>query len=813
MKTDADLLQQYVADGSEAAFEELVTRHVDLVFSAAMRLMDGDAQMAQDVMQMVFVDLARKSARLTHHSCLAGWLYTSVRYAASGLHRKNQRRQKYEWEARPMNDLSDPEASVDWTQLQPVLDEAMNSLGETDRHAVLLRYFERKTLAEVGRSLGTSESTARKRVERGVEKLRLLLKRRGITSTSVAFGTILTTQATVAAPTGSVAVLTSVSLVAAASTSTGPLSSLLQFLPATAKQTAVIGLVFLAGVTTPIVVHSNSWVGPKKSVLSNNPPKAQGQPDGNSATAGVQPAADSPLARLAAFLRRADERAKNASFDENELRFLVWSLPLGDYPAAWRLGDGLNHAGIKTSLGQSILTCWAELDPISAVTAAANSHDGWRQGAPLLVLETWARQDPIAALAWVRRSAPPKAYAQALGQVLPAVAETEPQIALSALEEIPEGQSRRNVCLEVVRRWASHAPGAAAEYLMGLPRSGQRSQLIEFVASEWAKLDPPAALDWSENLGARDREATLVNIVSVIAQISPERAASYLDHLNSPKLRWLIPSIVQNWAASDLRAAAEWTRSLWAKSDLAADAKNGPLGLATYNLLQEWCKKEPGLAAEFAIVLPDEAARKNGIQAVLASWSGRSWQAAQNWADHLPAGSEREAALKGLCQGLAKSDPAQAANFVASLPPGDTQSQAAIELASTWTRKNPQAAAQWVASFPEGETRQRAAAGVMESWVHSGADAEVAANWLKQLPDGPTRDQAAQSFVGWAAFVQPELAASWVSAFKGESERNQQIENIARKWLERDPEAARKWLQTTSLPEEMKNQLIRKGSD
>ncbi|PYK58561.1 MAG: hypothetical protein DME21_15455, partial [Verrucomicrobia bacterium] len=167
MATDVELLQAYAQNRSESAFTELVQRHIDLVYSAALRDAHGDASLAEDTTQAVFVELAKKASSLVRHPALAGWLYTCVRRMAANLHRSEERRQRREEEAQIMNELlsSEPSEPV-WRQVQPVLDDAMHELNETDRTAVVLRFFEERSLKEVGVALGINENAARMRVDR-----------------------------------------------------------------------------------------------------------------------------------------------------------------------------------------------------------------------------------------------------------------------------------------------------------------------------------------------------------------------------------------------------------------------------------------------------------------------------------------------------------------------------------------------------------------------------------------------------------------------------------------------------------------------
>jgi RNA polymerase sigma factor (sigma-70 family) len=190
--SDTELLRQFARDGSEAAFAELVRRHVDLVYSAALRQVDPDVQAAEDVTQVVFTDLARKAGKLGHLTSLAGWLYGSTRFEAMQHHRSKFRRITRETAAHAMSQmLATAAPEPDWNRLQPVLDEAMCDLPDDDREAVLLRYFEKRPLAEVGARLGLSENTARMRVDRALDKLHAALGKRGITSTAAALGTVL----------------------------------------------------------------------------------------------------------------------------------------------------------------------------------------------------------------------------------------------------------------------------------------------------------------------------------------------------------------------------------------------------------------------------------------------------------------------------------------------------------------------------------------------------------------------------------------------------------------------------------------------
>ena len=189
MMTDDQLLRRCVDERSEAAFTELVQRHLPLVRATALRRVGGDAHAADDVTQQVFVALARKAAALRGHATLAGWLYTATHHATAEWVRREQRRKQREVVASSMHPSESPaDNSADAEQLRPLLDDALVTLKPDEREAIVLRFFSGRTFSEIGATLAVSEEAARKRVDRALEKLHAVMLRRGVTSTVAALG-------------------------------------------------------------------------------------------------------------------------------------------------------------------------------------------------------------------------------------------------------------------------------------------------------------------------------------------------------------------------------------------------------------------------------------------------------------------------------------------------------------------------------------------------------------------------------------------------------------------------------------------------
>jgi RNA polymerase sigma factor (sigma-70 family) len=243
---DIELLHEYAQQNSEDAFEKLVVRHVNLVYSAALRQV-REPILAGEVTQTVFIILGRKAHALSNRTILPAWLYRTTRLVAGRALRSEFRRRKREQEAAQM----EPEHSeAAWQQIAPLLDEAMECLGDTDRSAIILRFFQKKNLREVGAALGTNESAAQKRVARAIHKLRSFLHQRGVVVPVVVLGAALSGNAVQSAPAG-VATLATAGLkpVTASSSTMNLLNGTLKLMAWTKlKIGAIAGAVVLLGI-------------------------------------------------------------------------------------------------------------------------------------------------------------------------------------------------------------------------------------------------------------------------------------------------------------------------------------------------------------------------------------------------------------------------------------------------------------------------------------------------------------------------------------------------------------------------------------
>jgi RNA polymerase sigma factor (sigma-70 family) len=257
-RDDHQLLAEFARENSEAAFAALVERHVNLVFSTALRSV-GNAHAAEEISQAVFIILAQKAGKLSSQVVLSGWLYQTTRLTAANYLRGEIRRQQREQEAYMQSFLNEPVPDV-WPQIAPLLDDALGRLGETDRNAIVLRFFENKSLAEVGLKLGASEDAAKMRVNRALEKLRKIFSKRGVTLSAALIAGAVSANSLQAAPVGLAKTIAAVALTkgAAAGGSTLALvKGALKIMAWTkAKMAVVVGVsVLLAAGTATVAVE------------------------------------------------------------------------------------------------------------------------------------------------------------------------------------------------------------------------------------------------------------------------------------------------------------------------------------------------------------------------------------------------------------------------------------------------------------------------------------------------------------------------------------------------------------------------------
>ncbi len=255
---DISLLKRY-ADGDEPAFTLLIERYIHLVYSTALRQV-GNPSHAEEISQAVFIILTKKAKSISPKTILSGWLYQTARLTAANFLRSENSRQQREQEAYMQSTITEPDTGS-WNEIAPLLEEAMGRLGQADRDAIVLRFFENKTPQELATMLGLNEATARKRVSRALERLRKFFNKRGVVSTTAVIAGVISSNSVQAVPVGLANNISAVALANGAAVSTSTLTLVkgaLKIMAWTKAKTAIvvgIGILVAAAATTTVTVR------------------------------------------------------------------------------------------------------------------------------------------------------------------------------------------------------------------------------------------------------------------------------------------------------------------------------------------------------------------------------------------------------------------------------------------------------------------------------------------------------------------------------------------------------------------------------
>jgi len=347
MTTDCELLRRYAEQGDEAAFAEVVRRQTNLVYSVALRV-SRNTQIAEDVTQNVFTKLAQQARLICRYDSPAGWLHTTARHRAIDAIRGEERRRAREQEAVTMqNESTTPTAN--WTEIAPLLDEAVERLGERDRQAVLLRYFNGLSHQEVGATLGLSENSANKRVERALEKLRGYFASQGVKASSALLAAAITANSVQAAPVGLAEKVIPVSLAGAGGVGLGgAFLTMLFFMNTKTKTILAAAILVLLAITLTVKLLSTSEQPAIAAVSTPVPPKTTALP-----VAKIPAQVAAPVAKPAPVLSETVASAPTASTIPTDPRAEIGAA-MTDFVSLLESGDYVTAADTYLQLPPNI---------------------------------------------------------------------------------------------------------------------------------------------------------------------------------------------------------------------------------------------------------------------------------------------------------------------------------------------------------------------------------------------------------------------------------------------------------------------------
>lgn len=612
--SDRELLDRFAAGRDDAAFRLLVERYLPVVHGVARRV-TGNDDLARDVAQNTFLRLAQRAALVPRDLTLTAWLHRITHHLAIDLVRSEERRKKRELAAHHSSDMDAP-SPPDWSALAPVVDTLINRLPAADRDVLLLRYYRNAPHAVVAQQLGLTEAVAKKRAVRALEKLRALLSKQGIATSSAVLATLLPAHAATPVPAPLVLV---VSATAKGVAPLAPQGFNLHLAMTTAQKTLIAGAAVLFMASLGYAVRGSSPEAGAPALLSAS---ARGGSD--PAASRTRPGRGSPLSAAERLerLRRILALTSRVEKPRQMLAFIDELSPKQFGETAAQLQQ--LKVSVNSDHFRMLLATWAKIEPQAAVAWAQLAAP--ESGLPL-VLQNWGGIDPEAALDWVNRNTPQidwqdRSKLSPLISVLAGIAENDPAAAVKALQDIPGENDRAEATVTLA---ATLGRGGLDRLLEAVPKDAglQRGKLVAWSASSLMSSDQ--ARRGLELLAADEVAQKQLNIESYFGMWHTFKNEESLAEIPN-----LPPGKVQDQAVAGICMAAvngnppKFFALLRQYPDAATDT-------VVARMADNCAIEHVGLAAEQILMMQDQALREEALTRRLGWWLSRNESAAREW--------------------------------------------------------------------------------------------------------------------------------------------------------------------------------------
>ncbi len=471
-------------------------------------------------------------------------------------------------------------------------------------------------------------------------------------------------------------------------------------------------------------------------------------------------------------------------------------------------------------------------DPASALSFLSRNKADNPSGSDYSysVFEAWSSHDPVAASDAAFALADKSAKSSALNITLARWAKRDPQTVMQRIASLPDESARETYRGVVLRAWAEDDPEAALAHAETLPEGAERQGALAMALRGAATKDLASAAKYIDRLPAGAvRAQTLSSIVNENGYKDPAGAALFALALPPAQQRNSVYQIVNGLSRDDPMAALEFAGKL-----VSAEARAS----ATRSAMQSWASKDPKAAAEYCA--KDETGRPDDIRSVVSTWASKDTAEAFAWAQALPSGPKRDAAIGGALVGMAKDDPERAIKTATTMLSPEQQNRVlspiagqwaakdpkaaakwaselktsqgswsiAYSVTSAWARKDPQAAADWIMQSP---TAGFAVSNVTQEWAN--VDPTAAAKWLDRVPAGKNRDSAIQGFIQAVTDTDPAGAAEWAQTISDANQRENAVSNLYRKWNSADPKASEAWLRSaTGISDQTRERILKSSA-
>jgi hypothetical protein len=572
-----------------------------------------------------------------------------------------------------------------------------------------------------------------------------------------------------------------------------------------------------------------------------------------------------PLAEVTAFLAAAQkQRTYGAGFQFSQMLLARWAET--DPAAAMRYAEEIPDRQRRDLSAQAVLDAWTRCDPAAAQSWVMALAPPRRKAMMNVFVSAIADGDPNRAVAFVGGLPDTDAGVRRQMETMVARAwgQRDGPSAMAWAEKERDSGHRRQLVQAVLWPWSQTDPKAAADYLSALPRSSEWQGLAQSLAGSWAEQSPDDALCWAQSLtDDRMRNQALQTVAQRVARDDVDRALRIADTISPPSLQaQAVQSIISVIVNQDPDTAIRLAKALptarqraqvvdsifWNLNhtnadaalrlieDLRADLQPGryasflssivgsraeydvagaldlcrrlPAGdnrdQAVQSVLQRWVRSSPTDAAAYADALPDGNAKSNALRNLAYAWAGSDPRAAIEWAGRYAEGYPSP--FSQAVGAWAETDAKGAATYVSMLKPGLLQQQTASSVASVWARSDPSAALAWVDGFPQGEPRSNAMRNVVVSWC--GQDPDTATDWVLRQTADASRDELLDLLASNQRYQDAKLAIRLGEQIGDADRRNRSLQQTVQQWIRQDTDAARAWVQRSSLPDDMKRALL-----
>lgn len=533
--SDASLLEEWSARGSEDAFAILARRYAGLLYHAAMR-QTGSGDLAGEATQNALLVLARKASRLGRHPNLAGWLHRTVCYEASKLARRERRHQARMKRFRSHHGPEDQESF--WQEIAPQLDRALDSLPEKDRQVIFLKYFEGQSFEQMAREFGGEPAAWRQRGSRAVERLRLSLTKRGLAVSSSALATGLGSTLSQAAPASVIAAISSSPAAGVAALSWSSLTAHSLHLMKIHPATWVVATLLLSAIPLTLQTMENSSARQRIALLESSIMPEIRAPAANVRRSALPVAAKSAKANLLflADLILADQEGSSLDGAEAERRLKAMSEEELDQLLAESVAVDLHPDHRIKVITDIFIHYVSRKSPkishekvmdmaamLSEKLGIAGQDAVWARAAART--QSWAKEDPEKAVAWYRAAiesghlAPVRLASLMVGGIYRGLDELNPEAADAFYQTLSEDER-----IPVIHRWrgALADTGKFLDLATGIKDPAKRQKaLLPIFQYETKGKSPEEVLQWLGRAGASGKDA--IELLAIAAEGDPYR--------------------------------------------------------------------------------------------------------------------------------------------------------------------------------------------------------------------------------------------------------------------------------------------------